>query len=835
MASDAETIRTLQAENTRLRQRVAELERALHPPDSGGYPGSPPVPTAAAGKTDVPIASNNLALDQHVPYRQIFEHHPVPMVIFRDDGIVVALNRQNERLLQTPRDAIVGTFNMFTDEEAYIKGYTEAFEQALQGATVSMPPTLYDTVKAGHPGRSDDPMICTETTYVPLTDANGTIQYICEINKDVTAHYLAQRDLQTFYALTEHVPDAIAITSQSGELTYANPAYSKLIGISADAAHNALDHLKPDDQRAIMEGLKHQIAEHGHWRGTLTWQRADGSPVYVRGTAFPMHGHAQGQPSALGVVFQDVTEQLSIDTQLQRNQKLFESVLNGSSAIIFVKDLEGTFLLVNRNLADLMHMQPEDVIGRNQADLFPSEIVAEWNASKKQVVEQNRTIAFEESLMLEDGLHNYISFRFPIYDEQGRIYATGGIATDITEQKQKEEQLRQLTEDLQQANEQLEQMSRLKDEFLANMSHELRTPLNVILGMAQALQEGVYDPIAEQQQHPLHAIEESGNHLLMMITDILDMARMEAGKNDLDLKPIDLATVSHTSMQAIEHEAHKKQLSTSAHIDQGLPPLLADERRVRQMLLNLLSNAVKFTPEGGRVGLEVHSKPDEHAVELIVWDTGIGIAPEQIGRLFKPFVQVDSSLSRRYAGTGLGLAMVAKLADLHGGTVDVESEESQGSRFRIRLPWRTPEALPAPRAAPEATPTQTTPTTGALLLLAEDNELNILTLTDYLESKGYRVIIARSGSEVLDMARQQAPNIVLMDMQMPDLDGLQATRHLRSEHALAHIPIIAMTALAMPGDRERCLAAGASDYLSKPINFQQLIEVIEANLPHEES
>jgi signal transduction histidine kinase/ActR/RegA family two-component response regulator len=480
-------------------------------------------------------------------------------------------------------------------------------------------------------------------------------------------------------------------------------------------------------------------------------------------------------------------------------------------------------------------MQPEDVIGRNQADLFPSEIVAEWNASKKQVVEQNRTIAFEESLMLEDGLHNYISFRFPIYDEQGRIYATGGIATDITEQKQKEEQLRQLTEDLQQANEQLEQMSRLKDEFLANMSHELRTPLNVILGMAQALQEGVYDPIAEQQQHPLHAIEESGNHLLMMITDILDMARMEAGKNDLDLKPIDLATVSHTSMQAIEHEAHKKQLSTSAHIDQGLPPLLADERRVRQMLLNLLSNAVKFTPEGGRVGLEVHSKPDEHAVELIVWDTGIGIAPEQIGRLFKPFVQVDSSLSRRYAGTGLGLAMVAKLADLHGGTVDVESEESQGSRFRIRLPWRTPEALPAPRAAPEATPTQTTPTTGALLLLAEDNELNILTLTDYLESKGYRVIIARSGSEVLDMARQQAPNIVLMDMQMPDLDGLQATRHLRSEHALAHIPIIAMTALAMPGDRERCLAAGASDYLSKPINFQQLIEVIEANLPHEES
>jgi CheY-like chemotaxis protein len=321
----------------------------------------------------------------------------------------------------------------------------------------------------------------------------------------------------------------------------------------------------------------------------------------------------------------------------------------------------------------------------------------------------------------------------------------------------------------------------------------------------------------------------------MMITDILDMARMGAGKSELDLKPIDLADVAHASMQSIEHEAHKKQLSTSAHIDQGVPPLLADERRVRQMLFNLLSNAVKFTPEGGSVGLEVHGKPDEQSIEMIVWDTGIGISSEDIQWLFQPFVQVDSSLSRRYAGTGLGLALVAKLTELHGGTVDVESELGKGSRFRIRLPWRMPETAPAPCQEPEAEPTQTTPTSGALLLLAEDNELNILTLTDYLESRGYRVIIARSGSEVLDMARQQAPDIVLMDMQMPDLDGLQATRHLRSEHALAHIPVIAMTALAMPGDRELCLSAGANDYLSKPINFQQLIDVIEANLPREES
>jgi PAS domain S-box-containing protein len=831
MGSDAEAMRKLQAENERLRQRVAELERALYHPNSGSTPGYPPMHTALAGEPGAATASGELAFDQHVPYRELFQHHPVPMVVFRDDGIVVALNHQNERLLQTPRDAIVGSFNMFTDQEAYIKGYTAAFERALQGETVRMPPTAYDTVKAGHAGRADDPMICTETTYVPIPDASGTVQYICEINQDVTASYLAQRNLHTFYALTEHVPDAIAVTGQNGELTYANPAYSKLVGISTDVAHTALDHLHPDEQQAIMTGLKQQIADQGYWRGTLTWQRGDGSTIYVRGTAFPMHGQDSEHPAALGVVFQDVTEQLRIDTQLQRSQKLFESVLDGSTAFIFVKDLEGNFLLVNRNLANLMHMTPEEMVGCNEIDLFPPEVVAEWRTSKKQVVEQNRTLAFEESLMLEDGLHSYISFRFPIYDEDGTIYATGGIATDITAQKQTEEQLRQLTDELQQANEQLEHMSRLKDEFLANMSHELRTPLNVILGMSQALQEGVYDPITERQERTLRAIEESGYHLLNMITDILDMARMEAGKGELELKPVLLADVCHASIQTIDHEARKKQITTIEHLDPDLPLLLADERRVRQMLLNLLSNAVKFTPEGGRVGLEVHAHSEHECVELTVWDTGIGIAPDDIKWLFQPFVQVDSSLARRYAGTGLGLAMVAKLADLHGGTVDVESEVGKGSQFRIRLPWRTPETTAQPEPAAESTPAYMPQTSGALLLLAEDNELNILTLTDYLESRGYRIVVARSGGEVLDIAHQHVPDLVLMDMQMPDMDGLQATRRLREDYALAHIPVIAMTALAMPGDRERCLHAGANEYLSKPINFQQLIQVIEAHIP----
>jgi PAS domain S-box-containing protein len=829
MSSDAEAMRKLRAENARLRQRIADLEQTMQAAGSG-CPGTPPAHTASVGKNGITHASTKPTLEEQVPYRALFEHHPVPMVIFRADGMVVALNRQNEELLQTPRETIIGSFNMFTDEEAHHKGYTAAFAHALRGEIARMPPTTYDTLKAGHQGRADDPVICTETTYVPLRDADGAIRYVCEINQDVTAHYLAQRNLQTFYALTEHVPDGIAVATQNGELTYANPAYSELVGISSEGAHTALDHLAPDEQQAIMAGLKSQIANQGYWRGTLTWQRGDGSPIYVRGTAFPMHGQAGETPAALGVVFQDVTEQLKIDTQLQRNQKLFESVLDGSSAIVFVKDLNGTFLLTNRNLANLLHMTPEEVVGRNEADLFPPELVTEWRASKQQVVEQNCTLTFEETFMLEDGLHFYLSFRFPIYDEQGHIYATGGIATDITAQKQTEERLRQTSTELQHANEQLIQMAQLKDEFLANMSHELRTPLNAILGMSQALQEGVYNPLTEDQQRPLHIIEESGHHLLAMITDILDMARMEAGKGELEVQPVRLPEVCRDSLQSIAYEARKKHLTLADQIDATLPPLLADERRVRQMLNNLLSNAVKFTPQGGQVGLEVRGDPEQQYITLAVWDTGIGIAKEHQEWLFQPFVQVDSSLSRRYEGTGLGLALVAKLAELHGGGVDVESEIGKGSRFTITLPWRTPTSPPAAATPPASHAASKPQTSSALLLLAEDNELNILTLTDYLESKNYRVVVARNGADVLAMARQQRPDLVLMDMQMPDMDGLQATRHLRNDAELAHTPVIAMTALAMPGDRERCLEAGANDYLSKPINFQQLLQVIEAHL-----
>jgi PAS domain S-box-containing protein len=563
-------------------------------------------------------------------------------------------------------------------------------------------------------------------------------------------------------------------------------------------------------------------------------------------------------------------------------------------------------------------------------------------------------------------------------DEAGQPRYVQGVMLDITERKETEEALEQerallaqrvaeRTADLSLANAQLARAARLKDEFLASMSHELRSPLNAILGLSEALQEQLYGPLKEDHLKAIRGIEESGRHLLALINDILDLAKIEAGKAELDLDSIAVAAVCQASLRLIQQTALQKQINVATTIDDAVTTIQADARRLKQILVNLLANAVKFTPAGGAIGLEVAGDAAEHVVRFTVWDTGIGIAPEDLARLFQPFIQLDSRLAREYTGTGLGLALVYRMVELHGGSVGVASEVGQGSRFTVTLPWHSSvEAYGADGADPadeagtsgplalrraliiEDSPTaadqlsrylgeldletmihprgdgaidaalelqpdviildimlpsssgwdvlaqlKADPRTHAIpvlvssvvderghglalgaagylvkpiareqlqralwrlrparaaqdgpapakgesewagraarptILLAEDNEANSTMLSDYLKGQGYEVLIARNGAEAIARAAEARPDVILMDIQMPGMDGLEATGRIRAQDSLAHTPIIALTALAMPGDRERCLAAGASDYLSKPVSLKRLLEAIE--------
>lgn len=397
-----------------------------------------------------------------------------------------------------------------------------------------------------------------------------------------------------------------------------------------------------------------------------------------------------------------------------------------------------------------------------------------------------------------------------------------------------QDQLAHHNQELAHANIQLAHAVRAKDDFLASMSHELRTPLTAILGLIELLENGYDGPVNDQQLHSLHRIHENGLHLLALINDILDIARIEAGKLTLEITPTVVEDLCQTSVRMIKPAAQKKQLSVGVVMDSAVTLLLADARRLKQILVNLLSNAVKFTPDHGAIGLEVRGDRDNQAVHFTVWDTGIGIAPEDLPCLFEPFVQLDSSLSRQYNGTGLGLTLTRRLVDMHAGSLAIESTPGRGSRFTVSLPWHAVEevskAEPDENVMPAPPPATTQVHPAPMILLAEDNTDNSILIARFLRTRGYRTITVPNGEEALNQAQAHHPDVILMDIQMPGMDGLEATRRLRANPTLRTIPVIALTALAMPGDRERCFAAGVSEYLSKPISFKKLFDAIEFQL-----
>jgi signal transduction histidine kinase/ActR/RegA family two-component response regulator len=440
----------------------------------------------------------------------------------------------------------------------------------------------------------------------------------------------------------------------------------------------------------------------------------------------------------------------------------------------------------------------------------------EWQDSEAQLLQQ-------------------IANQLAIAIQQASLYEQS--QQEIAERKQAQQQLTE-------TNQQLARATRLKDEFLANMSHELRTPLNSILGMNESLQEGIFGSINERQLKTLQTIENSSTHLLALINDILDVAKIESGQVTLELTATDLESLCKSSLAFIKQQALTKRIQLIPRIHKYLPEIMLDERRIRQVLINLLNNAVKFTLEGGTITLEVSQVQLESSttnltplnyLKIAVIDTGIGISAENIQKLFQPFIQIDSALNRQYTGTGLGLALVKRLVELHGGNVELTSEVGVGSCFAINLPININIDSPVLEEQTEQnlseqsqlSQSQTEEIISPLILLAEDNEANIATFSSYLKAKGYRIVLATDGQQAIAQAKANLPNIILMDIQMPVMDGLAAIKQIRLDPNLVDIPIIALTALAMVGDRERCLAAGANEYLAKPIKLRQLNSAIQ--------
>ena len=410
----------------------------------------------------------------------------------------------------------------------------------------------------------------------------------------------------------------------------------------------------------------------------------------------------------------------------------------------------------------------------------------------------------------------------PVPDEQGRPVAFSIVTRNISDQKQTQAELAA-------KNLELERASQLKSAFLANMSHELRTPLTAILGFSSLLKQQLYGPLNEKQVVYVEQIRKSGDHLLSLINDVLDLSKIEAGQIELAIEAIDVPTLCEATLTLVSQQAADRDIRIRKRIPRRLQPLMADEVRVRQMLLNLLSNAIKFSHEGSEIGLEVMERGGY--VHLSIWDRGIGIPEEARAVMFQPFHQLDNSLSRRHQGTGLGLSLTRQLAELHGGTVDFESQLGQGSTFTIRLPLtfvpqtRSPQVvgLPGASAARVVAAEQSCP---PQILVVEDDPANAKLLQDVLGGWGCGVAIASNGWRAIDWLDSHPVDLVLLDIQLPDMDGLEVLRQIRSDDRWHDLPVVAATALAMEHDRERCLRAGMQGYLSKPLDYDALRAIV---------
>ena len=493
-----------------------------------------------------------------------------------------------------------------------------------------------------------------------------------------------------------------------------------------------------------------------------------------------------------------------------------DSVIDNIPNMIFVKDASDLrFIRINAAGEELIGVPREEMIGKNDFDFFPPDQAQLFIDGDRETLRNRRLVDIPEETIQtrHKGIRILHTRKIPLLDTNGEPAFLLGISEDITAAKR-------VQEALQLAQEEADRANRAKSQFLATMSHELRTPLNAILGFSELLSDDVAGHFDDATRRRfLDQIHTSGQHLLQLINDILDLSKVEAGQMDLHVREVNVSQVVDDARATVEPLARARGVTLDIQLEAGLQ-LVADAAKLKQMLLNLVSNAIKFDPTGGRVSIS--ARRIDSWVDIAVSDTGIGIAKEDLDGLFAEFHQLDAGYGRQQEGTGLGLALTKRFAELHGGYVTVESAVGTGSTFTLRLPLDPTHRIA--QAASERAAVIATDPTHPLVLVVDDNRQAAEILGRHLKAGGFRMEVARTGPEALAKARRLKPVAVTLDILLPEIDGWEVLSRLKADPATRDIPVVVISVVDDPNLGR---ALGAIDYFVKPVDGKALLSRLE--------
>jgi len=691
----------------------------------------------------------------------------------------------------------------------------------------------------------DGHLVDTRLAVSHVRKPDGSPDYVVAMVEDISERARAEKALHHEQQLSANIinalPGVFYLFDASGRFLRWNQHFKDVTGYDDRelATMQGPDFFGGEDRQRIANTME-QVFRDGNAsvEATILDRHGKGTPFHFSGTRVTL----DGQSCLLGLGL-DVTERLKAEQILAHERAILRTLIDTLPDLIWLKDTEGVYLGANKRFERFFGASEVEILGKTDYDYVDKELADSFRRYDRLAMERDAPSVNEEEITFAHDGHRELleTTKVPMRDAQGQLIGVLGIGHDITQRKATENELLQYRNHLEDlvesrtaelciAKEAAEAASRAKSIFLANMSHELRTPMNGILGMTDLVLRHTDDPMIREQ---LGKVVQSSHHLLSVINNILDISKIEADRLALEAVSFRFSDVLESLFSLLGHKAEDKQLKLLIDVAPEVSSLtlLGDPFRLRQILLNLTGNALKFTDHGSitiRCAL-LQDSPDGVLLRIEVVDTGIGITTGQQGHLFAAFEQADGTMTRKYGGTGLGLAISKRFVEMMGGEIGVSSTPGQGSTFwfTIRLGKSGEVAVAAPALPGKpAEERLLNEYAGTRILLAEDEPINQEVSRCLLEEIGLVVDLAEDGQQALELAGQNTYALILMDMQMPRMNGVDATRAIRALPGYAHTPVLAMTANAFDEDRQICLGAGMNDHLAKPVDPDTLFETL---------